>query len=69
MKDVFTLVGKDLKNSFRKKFFLLLAFLLLFQFWFVATSGSVEKCERAESCSIWPLSFRSISSARSWRSR
>ena len=69
MKDVFTLVGKDLKNSFRKKFFLLLAFLLLFQFWFVATSGSVEEVRKSGKCSIWPLSFRSISSAPSWRSR
>ena len=43
MKDVFTLVKKDLKNSFGKKFYLLLGFLLLFQFWFIATSGSVEQ--------------------------
>ncbi len=47
MKDVFILIGKALKNSFQKKFFLLLAFLLLFQFWFVATSGSVEEVRKS----------------------
>lgn len=47
MKDAFVLVGKDLKNSFGKKFFLLLSFLLLFQFWFVATSGSVEEVQKS----------------------
>lgn len=47
MRDVLVLAGKDLKNSFQKKFFALLAFLLLFQFWFVATSGSVEEVRKS----------------------
>lgn len=41
MKVILVLLRRDLKNSFNKKFFILIGFLLLFQFWFVLTSDSV----------------------------
>jgi len=41
MKAVSVLLKRDLKNSFNKKFFILLFFMVLFQFWFVFTSDSV----------------------------
>jgi len=37
------LLKRDIKNSFGKKVFILLFFLVLFQFWFVFTSGSVDQ--------------------------
>jgi len=43
MRNILLLVKRDLRNCLNRRFILLLAFLLLFQFWFVATSGSVEE--------------------------
>lgn len=57
MKDILTLVGKDLKNSFHKKFFLLLIFLLLFQLWFIAGSGSVEQVRKSGELSYMAAVF------------
>lgn len=37
------LLKRDLKNSFNRKLFLLLFFLVFFQCWFIFTSGSVDE--------------------------
>jgi ABC-type transport system involved in multi-copper enzyme maturation permease subunit len=43
MRNIGILVKRDLKNSLNRRFFFLLGFLLLFQLWFIATSGSVKE--------------------------
>jgi len=41
LRDVLVLLRRDLKNSINKRLFIMLLFLLLFQFWFVLGSDSV----------------------------
>ena len=43
MRDVLILLKRDLKNSFNKRFFIMLVFLLLFQLWFILGSDSVSQ--------------------------
>ena len=43
MRNIAVLVKRDLRNCLNRRFFLLLGFLLLFQIWFIATSGSVKE--------------------------
>ncbi len=41
MNKLLVLLKRDLKNSFNKKFFILLSFMVLFQLWFVFGSNSI----------------------------
>lgn len=43
MNAVLMMVKRDIRNSLNRRFFLMLAFLLLFQVWFTLTSGSPQE--------------------------
>ena len=43
MNNFVVLLKRDIKNGFGKRFFILLAFLILFQLWFVLTSDAVDQ--------------------------
>lgn len=43
MRDIYVLLKRDLKNSFNKRLFIMLVSMLLFQFWFIIGSDSVDQ--------------------------
>ena len=46
MKALQVLLKRDIRNSFSKRFFILLFFSVLFQFWFVLTSNSINEVKQ-----------------------
>jgi ABC-type transport system involved in multi-copper enzyme maturation permease subunit len=43
LRDILVLLKRDVKNSFNLRFFTMLVFMLLFQFWFILGSASVKQ--------------------------
>ncbi|SFR96870.1 hypothetical protein [Anaeromicropila populeti] len=46
MNDIMILLKRDIKNSFHKRLVIMLLFLILFQFWFILGSDSIEQVRK-----------------------